>query len=157
MKKWKVVLAALCFAIPLSFAVWNTQVSATVDGTKYADGHATLVLPRINSADTTETIRVTNGIHHEITYQIRVSTRRASGVMAATDTVQLKLCASLDDSNFVNVSSTNDVKTYTTVGTRTLTFDYLGSYPFTRLEIYNMAAADSISVNIKAFISASER
>lgn len=157
MKSFKVLLITLLFTIPLSLAVFINQASGVIDGTKFADGHAVLVFPRITSADTTETVRVTAGIHHEITYQIKVSTRRALGVMAATDTVQLLLAASLDDSNFVNVSSTNAVTTYTSAGTNKITFDYLGSHPFTRIEIFNMAASDSISVFIKAFISASER
>jgi len=144
------LIIMLFLTIALGVLAWN-QSEAVIDGTKYADGYANIVFGNITTADTLETVRVL-GPYEVITYFINIVSRRHAG-MATTDTVQVKLAASPQDSAYVNVSTTGATTTYTTSGLKTITFDYLSTHPYTRLEVPNLAAADSLTVQVKARVS----
>lgn len=132
----------------------GTRSDAVVDGTKYADGYANIIFGNITSSDTLETVKVL-GPYEVITYFINIVSRRKAG-MAATDTVQCILSASPTDSAYVNVSALGETKTYTTSGMKSITFDYLVTHPYTRLEFPNIASADSLTVQVKARVSTRE-
>jgi hypothetical protein len=114
------------------------------------------VFGNVTSADTLESIERTE-VHSIIKFFVIVESTRASGNMAATDTVQVKLTESCDDTLFTNVSESDETLTYTSEGQKTITYDFFNGAKYVRLEIPNMAAADSIRVRVKAFISPRER
>jgi hypothetical protein len=150
MKIFKVLLG---IATLVAIGMGLNQANAVIDGSSYAEQHRVIIFPRLQSADTTETVRVSADLHSIITYFIKIESRHASGDVSS-DTVYVKLCGSSDDSTFVNLSSTNATLTYTTEGTNTITFDYLATHPFTHIEIPRMT--DSLNVFIKARISSRE-
>lgn len=151
MKKGTALLAFILVAA----GIWLAGIAYAVkDGNLYANSYQPIVFGNITTADTLESIRCTPN-HKEITFFIKIASRRHAGFTAG-DSVQVILAGSADDSTYTNLSSTGARTTYTAAGTWALTFDYLASYRYIRLEVPNLAAADSLTVSTKAVISPQE-
>jgi len=151
MKKGHVALLAWgIVAIGLSAAA----AFGVKDGSQYANAYQPIVFGNITTADTLESVKCLP-LHKEITYFIKIASRRHAGFTAG-DSVQVILAGSADDSTYTNLSGTGDRITYTAAGTWTVTFYGLASYRYTRLEVPNLAAADSLTVSVKAVISPKE-
>lgn len=149
------MVGGLLFAIILALASPDYSQGA-INGSHYANQWRPIVFGNVTSADTLESIERTE-VHSIIKFFVIVESTRASGNMAATDTVQVKLTESCDDTLFTNVSESDETLTYTSEGQKTITYDFFNGAKYVRLEIPNMAAADSIRVRVKAFISPRER
>lgn len=141
-----ILTAALCIKVNTSTAV--------IDGSQYANAYQPIVFGNITTADTLESVKCLP-LHKEVTYFIKIASRRKAGFTAG-DSVQVILAGSADDSTYTNLSSTGARTTYTAAGTWAITFDYLASYRYTRLEVPNLAAADSLTVSVKAVVSPQE-
>jgi hypothetical protein len=150
MKIFKVLLG-LATLVAIGFGI--TQSEAAHNGSNYATQHRPIVFARLQSADTLTSVYIPVDLHKEITYIIKIESRHASGAMSS-DTVYCRLAISLDDTNYVNASDTNEIKKYITEDNNSITFDRLGSYPYNRLEFDRMT--DSLNVYVKAFISTRE-
>lgn len=148
-----VIIPALLFAL---------RANAVINASRDITGNDTIVFGNITAADTTESIKTLDLFRYgdffeSITYFVKITSRRHAGI-ATTDSVQFCLVGSVDDSTFQNVSTTGETVTVTganisTDGLYSITFYDVKTFPFTRLRIFNLAAADSLTAQVKAKVS----
>ena len=149
LKRFLLFVVAPALLLTLLFA--GGRVNAATDISGNANSMQPYILGNIVVADTLASVYVSPQ-YQTITYFINVVSRRHAG-FAAGDTVQFRVAVSADDSTFANSSTAGDVVTCTAAGVWPLTFDYSATYPYSRLEVFNMTAADSITVRTKVRIA----
>lgn len=125
------------------------------NGTAAGNSYTPIVFPQLSAADTLTSVNV-KGLVDAVEFQMKVYSIRVGGWTAGTDSVYWNVAKSLDDSNFVNVSSSGEVKGVGAAGVSTITYDLTKPTNFVRIEVPRIAG-DSVRVQLKAQPSPVER
>ena len=125
------------------------------NGTAAGNSYTPIVFPQLSAADTLTSVNVKGAIE-AVEFQMKVFSVRHAGWTAGTDSVFWRVAKSLDDSNFVNVSSASTVSAVSAAGVSSITYDRAKSTNYLRIELVRIAG-DSVRVQFKAQPSPVER
>ncbi|MCR4330535.1 MAG: hypothetical protein NUV49_01495, partial [Patescibacteria group bacterium] len=133
LKRVFLFIIAPAILLMLLFAGARVGIAAH-NGRDAGDTYTPITFPQLSAADTLTSVDV-RGLIGVVEVQCVARSIRYAGWTAGTDSGYYRLAKSLDDSNYVNVSSEGTTEKISAAGVYTITYDLVKSTNFLRIEV----------------------